>query len=449
MFRKALFILGHEMLKPGFYGIYRTLVKNQWRTREEHRKQQEEQLRRIIIFAYKYTPYYRRLLRELDIRPKDVKKIEDLEKLPILTKEKIKRSWEELKPVNLDEIKYYMKSTGGTTGEPLKYRISKFDLFLSGAILYRGWGYAGYDLGDKVVMFGGRALGITAKAALKQKLDELIRNLKKLSAFDMSENDIKHYVQVLNSFKPKFIYGYPSAIILLANWIEENNLKVHSPLAVFTTSEKLLPNVRKKIQEVFATEVLDGYGADDGGVTAFECLKHEGLHIDTERSVMEVVNEKGEQIDNGWGEILATSLHNYAMPLIRYKTGDLAFILPEEDVCSCGREFRLLREIGGRTVDILVTPEGGYVHGWFFLYIFWEYMKGVKEYQVVQEKIDKIVVKIVPEEGFDESLLKSIENIIHQKSRNWNVEFKIVDKIERTSSGKYKFIINKVLENGK
>jgi phenylacetate-CoA ligase len=132
------------------------------------------------------------------------------------------------------------------------------------------------------------------------------------------------------------------------------------------------------------------------------------------------------------------------MPFIRYDTGDLGYNI--DDVCGCGRGYKLLKELVGRSVDVLVTPEGKNVHGWFFLYIFWEYCKGINEYQVVQEKLDKIVIKIVPEEGFDEKQLDKIREIIKKRSEGWNIEFKFVDAIERTGAGKYKFIINELEE---
>ncbi len=201
-----------------------------------------------------------------------------------------------------------------------------------------------------------------------------------------------------------------------------------------------MPSMRKNIEDTFCCDVYDAYGLNDGGVGAYECKEHTGLHIDTERSIMEVVDNTRSQMEEGIGNILSTSLHNYAMPFIRYDTGDMGHIIGA--VCGCGRGSRLLKEVRGRSVDVLLTPEGKSVHGWFFLYIFWEYCKGIKEYQVVQEKIDKIVVKIVPEDDFDEKQVEMIKEIIKRKSNRWDVEFRFVDKIERTNAGKFKFIIN-------
>ncbi len=442
MFNKQLFIFAHQIGDRNFHPTYKKLVKNQWKSYEELKEEQEKQLKFAINYAYENIPYYHKLFRNLKLNPSDIRKTEDLEKIPVLTTEIIKQNWDDFKPANLNKMKYYENSTGGSTGTPFKYRLSKFDRFLSGALLYRGWGYGGFELGDKMVFLAGASLDVGSKSNLTKKVHEFARNLKKISSFDMGEKEMREYVDIINSLKPKFIRGYASSIFFFTKWIEENNIQIHQPHAVFTTSEKLYPNMREKIESVLNCNVYDGYGLNDGGITAYECPEHCGLHIDTERAVMEVVDGDENQLESGEGKILATSLFNYAMPFIRYDTGDLGTIT--EDVCSCGRGYKLLKELVGRSVDVLVTPEGKNVHGWFFLYIFWEYCKGIKEYQVVQEKLDKINIKIVLEKDFDDKQLDKIKEIIETKSKGWNVEFEFVDEIKRTTAGKYKFIINEL-----
>ncbi|HAU30909.1 MAG TPA: capsular biosynthesis protein [Desulfotomaculum sp.] len=445
MLSKSIFILAHQIGDRNFYPTYKKLVQNQRKSYEELKEEQEKQLRVMINFAYNNVPYYHNLFDDLKLNSDDIKKIRDLKKLPILTKEIIKQNWEDFKPINLNKMKYYEGATGGSTGTPLKYRLLKFDRFLAGALLYRGWGYAGFELGDKMAFLAGASLDVGTKSYLEKRAHEVARNIRKISSFDMGEKEMKQYVGMINSFKPKFLRGYASSIYFFAEWIEENKIDIYQPIAVFTTAEKLYPNMREKIGKVFNCDVYDAYGLNDGGLGAYECSEHSGLHIDTERSIMEVVDKDGNQIKEGEGEILATSLYNYAMPFIRYDTGDLGYII--NDVCGCGRGHRLLKELVGRSVDVLVTPEGKNVHGWFFLFIFWEYCKGIKEYQVVQEKLDKIVIKIVPEEDFDKKQLDKIKEIVKGRSEGWNIEFKFVDKIERTKAGKYKFIINNVSES--
>ena len=314
-------------------------------------------------------------------------------------------------------------------------------VFYRGGILYRGWGYAGYELGDKMVFLAGSSLGVGTTSKLVTKFHETVRNVKKLSSFDMNHENLNKYAEIINSFEPKILTGYASSIYFFANFLDENNISVTSPQGIITTAEKLYPNMKTKIETVFGCDVYDSYGLNDGGVTAFECSEHGYLHIDTERSIMEVVDENNFQIDDGKGSILATSLHNYAMPFIRYDTGDIGHIV--DDVCSCGRNPKLLKEIIGRQQDILQTPDGNFIHGEFFTHIFWE-TDGIKEFQIIQNSLDNIIIRLIPENNFDEKQLEYITKIISKRSNGWNIEFKFVDNIDRSKSGKYKFVINEL-----
>ena len=447
MISRNLFISAHQIGDTQFYPTYKKLVKSQWKSYEELKEEQGKQLKYMIDLAYKNVPYYHKLFDDLKLSPGDVKKVDDLEKLPILTKEIIKQNWDDFKPANLNKLRYYENATGGSTGTPLRYRLSKFDRFLSGALLYRGWGYGGYELGDKMVFLAGASLDVGTKSYLAKRVHEVARNIKKLSSFDMGEKEMRDYVGVVNSFKPKFIRGYASSIYFFAKWIEENNIKTHQPLAVFTTAEKLYPDMRERIGTVFGCDVYDAYGLNDGGLGAYECSEHSGLHIDTERAVMEVVDKNGNQLESGEGEILATSLYNFAMPFIRYDTGDLGHVI--DDVCGCGRGYKLLKEVVGRGQEFLIDPTGRYIHGAAFYNDLMKKIDNVneiEEIQVIQKSPGKIVLKIVSTNTFDESQLCKIREIVRKRFNGLYIEFKFVDAIERTGAGKYKFIINDIGE---
>ncbi|KKG07102.1 capsular biosynthesis protein [Methanosarcina mazei] len=441
MLHPSLFKLAHEVLYPNFHSTYKCIMKSQWQSYEEQKSQQEKKLQNMIRFAYENVPYYHKLFKELNILPGDIRTIEDLEKLPILTKDAIKANFDDFKPANLSSMKYYIKATGGSTGTPFRFRFSKSDRFLSAAILYRGWGYGGYKLGDKMAFLAGSALDVGTGSSVVKKTHEVTRNLKKLSSFDMGIQDMEKYTKIINSFNPRFLRGYASSIDFFAKYVNESNKQMEFD-AVFTTAEKLHPHMKKNIENTFSCDVLDGYGLYDGGVSAFECQEHSGLHMDTERSIMEIVDENGFQIENGVGRIIATSLHNFAMPFIRYDTGDLGNLV--EDICGCGRESKLLKEVIGRQQEMLQTPEGKFVHGAFFNSYMFGKISGVVEFQVIQKSLENIVIKIVADEYFDEKQLDTIRSIIKSKSNRWDVKFKFVDQIERTKAGKYKFIINEV-----
>ncbi|HEC93026.1 MAG TPA: phenylacetate--CoA ligase family protein [Candidatus Atribacteria bacterium] len=445
--RKIIFILSYTMIEPKFYLLYRWLMKNQWKKYEEHKKEQEKYLRNMIQFAYKNVPYYHNLFKKLNLKPQEIKVIEDLEKLPILNKKDIKNNWEDFKPITLGKINYNIQGTAGSTGEPLQYRLERHDRFLGTTLMFRGLTYGGYDLGDKMVYFGGSSLIPTTKSSLIVAIHEIAKNMRFISSFDINDENMKEYIQLFNKFKPKYLRGYTSSIYFLAKWIEENKVFIHSPMCIFTTAERLFSPMREKIKNVFGTDVCDIYGLNDGGISAYEDLEHHGFHIDTERSIMEVVNDHGKQIDRGEGKILATSLHNFAMPFIRYDTGDMGYILSEEDTCPCGRGYRLLKEIIGREQEFLITPEGKHIHGEFISHIFWG-IEGVKEFQIIQEKIDTLSIIIVPEKDFNENQVEKIKKIIAIRSPKWKVEFNIVDKIDKTKSGKYRPVINKLFKKG-
>ncbi|TAJ44250.1 hypothetical protein CUJ86_09530 [Methanofollis fontis] len=129
------------------------------------------------------------------------------------------------------------------------------------------------------------------------------------------------------------------------------------------------------------------------------------------------------------------------MPFIRYDTGDRGIL--GEKTCKCGRNAPLLKKITGRQQEFLETPEGLFIHGEFFSHIFWE-INGVKEFQIIQDKINEIIIYIVPETNFDTNQLKIISKYIQKKSNGWNVEYKIVNKIQKPASGKWKFVIRDI-----
>jgi phenylacetate-CoA ligase len=309
-------------------------------------------------------------------------------------------------------------------------------------LLYRGWGYAGYKIGDKMCLIGGSSLDIGKKSDFKRILDEYLRNIRKFSSFDFDEKNLTKYGKIMETFRPKYLYGYASSIYFFSKWLEIDGISINPLLGVLTTAENLFPHMRRNIESVFRCKVFNAYGLNDGGVSAFECGEHIGLHIDTERSIMEVVDDYGQAIEQGEGQIVATSLFNYAMPFIRYNTGDEGVLLDE--TCPCGRGYPLLKKVLGRQQEILVTPEGKHIHGEYISHIFWG-ISHIREFQVVQKKIDQLTFYIVPEDGFDEKSLDYIRSVISSRSKGWNLDFRFVDKIDRTRGGKYKFIINEVV----
>ncbi len=437
---KAIFNLAHEMQRPGFVLLYQHLMRHQWKSRKELVHEQTKKLRNMIQFCYDYIPYYRKKFKMINLHPGDIKEISDLKKIPTINKKEIISNKENFYPRGL-QIRFDTRTTGGTTGTPLSFRVSQRVRFLSTALRYRSWSAGGYHLGDRILFFAGSSLIPNKSKSLTKLANEMGRNLRSVSSFNISPATLDYCVEQINTWKPLFLRGYPSSIVELANHIDRKNLNLLQLKAIFTTSETLFPHVREKIESIFETKVYDGYGAGDGGLQSFEC-QHKRMHICTERSILEVVDDNNCPTVGEAGRILATDLENYAMPLIRYDLGDDA--VASEDSCTCGRGLPLLDSLIGRTVSIFVTPRGKLIHGWFFLYMFWEFGEIVHDYRVTQINEHDIEILIVPGLDFDSSILTTIEEYIHSNCAEWMVEISLVEEIPKTSSGKKIFIESKV-----
>ncbi|MHA2265622.1 MAG: phenylacetate--CoA ligase family protein [Candidatus Thorarchaeota archaeon] len=397
----------------------------------------------MIRFCYDFIPYYRRKLKMLDLHPIDFQKLSDIEMIPPIDKSEIIENKKWFYPQGFG-AKYDTRSTGGTTGTSLSFRVSHRVRFLSAALIYRSWAAGGYSLGDRMLFFAGSSLVPRQTKTLAKFAIEFGRNIRSVSSFEISASTLGQCLDHLNTWKPPFLRGYPSSIVELARFIDEKGLDPPPLEAIFTTSENLHPPARKKIESVFGPAVYDGYGANDGGAMSFEC-ERKNMHICTERSLLEVVDENDSSIVGEAGRILSTDLENYVMPLIRYDIGDDA--IASERECSCGRGLPLLDSLIGRTVSVFTTPSGKLIHGWFFLYMFWEFGESVRDYKVTQKTVHDIEILIVPGTDFDNSIIDTIRELISKNCREWFVEISLVAEIPKTSSAKKIFIESRIERN--
>ena len=444
MFRKAIFQLSYSLRRPQLIRYYNEFEKTQWLPFEQLRDMQEEQLRNLIAFAYTQVPYYARLFNELGLKPADITGIQDLEKLPILTKQTIKQDWPKFAPRNIGQLRHIVRSTGGSTGTPLTYRMSAEDYERGVALLYRGWGYGGYRLGDSVAVIAGSSLMPTTGSTVRKKVQDYLLNKQSYSSFGMSADTLLRYVHSINRFRPRFIRGYASAIYHFAKFTASSGLELNfQPQAVFSASEKLLDQQRKVIERVLGAKVFDTYGLHDGGVSAYECEAHAGMHVDTERAILEVVDENGEQVFGKPGRILATCLYNYALPFIRYDTGDLGVLA--ESQCPCGRKTPLLEEITGRLTDLL-NLNGRIIGSPVLTVLFGGF--DIEQYQIIQTGHNSIVCKIVRGKTYEKQDEEFIRESFLTHVGSIDIRFEYVDSIVPPGGNKHKFIISAIKGTG-
>lgn len=419
--------------------IWQFLEESQWWSYEEIRKFQDENLRRLIEYAYKYVPYYRRVMEEQDLKPKDIQTTDELTKLPILTKENFRKNWNELISTQANSFKTSIRKTGGSTGDPLRIINNHLNTAWESAAFRRGLGFAGCKLGEPIIKLFGGSLGLVPESLLK-KYKAKLSGVVLLPAFEINQDIIINYVRSIRQSKAKFLRGYASAIYLLAKLMNKDKLNI-SLQAVFPTSETLYDFQREAIEKTFQCEVFNQYGCGECNSIAVECASHNGLHVSDEHVFLESLKGKERVSDGEMGALTLTTLHNYTMPLIRYQNGDVISL--DRTECSCGRGLSRINKIHGRASDFLLAKDGRLISTTFLPWICFHLdLKGIQQFQVIQEVKDIICLKIVKTSEFAEDELRSLFEVFHRYLGDVNIEVEYVDFLPRTSQGKVKFVIS-------
>ena len=419
-----------------------SLQKNQWWSVKRLKRLQRRRLRSILKHAYNSVLYYRRMFRGKNLKPQDFCSVEDLVKLPVVTKDDIRQHFSDFIACNSKRYHPIATATGGSTGDPLRFFIDMGSAGIGAAVLWRGWGYAGYKFGDKMAVLAGLSLVSEKKNPLRTAVKKVTKRMVAFPAINLNKEILDVYAKKMIEFEPKFIRGYPSSIYFFAAFLKEKGIDLIRPRAVLTTAEMLLPHQRKLIEDVFQCDVFDGYGAFDGGTAAFECEGHCGYHMPIGKVVMEFVDDDGNPVAEGEkGRIIATDLFNYAMPFIRYDTGDMGVYSDEE--CSCGRKLPLMKKILGRTTDILRFKNGSVLSGPSLTLIFKDF--DIRQYQVVQTSGVSLVVNIIRGKTYSKNDTEKIYHVLKNAvGDEVTVKFEFVNHIQPTKSGKWKIVIRRV-----
>jgi len=199
-------------------------------------------------------------------------------------------------------------------------------------------------------------------------------------------------VRFINESKPNIVHGMLSNLQLLALAAESAGGFAHQVDFVASKGELLDPATRSRIEEIFGAPMVDYYATEETGIIAWECPSGEGYHVDEDLVYVEVVKENGEAAGPGeLGEIVVTNLYMRAMPIIRYRTGDIGALTNKP--CSCGRGLPLLTQLHGRTIHLIVTPSGTVFHPGKIMEIL-EHAPGVDHYRVIQEAEDRLSIKV-------------------------------------------------------
>lgn len=427
------------------FKLYWFLNKSRFYSYQQLVAHQNEKLRSIIQHAYQHVPYYRRLFDEHGIKPGDIRTVNDLPAIPVLTKEIIRERYDELIADNADQFAPYKNMTSGSTGSPLKFLQDKNVSIARFTFFWRIWKMAGYKPYMKWAQVDG--MHIESKENL-WKYNRALNSLQ-ISSYYMHRRNLKQVLDKLSEFKPKIIRGYPRAIFMLSQFINSTSYKIdYQVKSVITYSENLLPEYRSAIEKAFKCKVFDVFSQWESVCLISECEQGQ-LHQHMEFSAMEVLDKNNKPVNrNEEGEITATSFYNHSMPFIRYKTGDLATL--GGGSCKCGMDHMVIENIFGRKKDALFDTEGnlitfqGVEMSSLKLY---DKIEGLLQTQIVQDSTDKVKIYIILKHS---SNAESIEKVFSESIRSrlgddMNVDFIHTDRIYKYKNGKAPFVINNLL----
>ncbi|WP_223546399.1 phenylacetate--CoA ligase family protein [Priestia aryabhattai] len=420
---------------------YNYLEKSQYYSEEKNKQKQLKMLQDLIKHSYETVPYYRKLFNELQLKPKDIKSLEDIKKIPYLTKEIIRDNYNELLSNQYSKDCLRTVRTGGSTGEPLSFYVEDYkDRAIEWAYVSHLWSRVGYNVRkvNKRVILMGEQIN---SGLFHYKNRDLI-----MSSFKLTEHNIPEYLKEIEKYNPDFIHCYPSSIFIIAKFIIENRYTINlkNLKAILCVSENLSEMQREAIYEAFNKRVYSFYGHSEHACIAGECEKSELYHIEPFYGYTELINDGKEVKQEGeLGEIVSTSFLNYAMPFIRYRTGDIAINTNKK--CDCGREYKIIKKIEGREQEFIVTKSGNKV----MLTGSYKILHGLNNKifagQFYQDTEGILILKIVPRNIYQAEDADYIYKEFREKFGN-EIKLKVekVASIERTNSGKFKFLIQKL-----
>ncbi|MCP4266707.1 MAG: phenylacetate--CoA ligase family protein [Candidatus Brocadiaceae bacterium] len=431
-----------ERFGQKFHDLLKYWHETEWFSYSDLIELQNEKLRDLIKHAYETVPYYHRIMSDRKLSPDDFRTVQDLYKLPVLSRDDVRLNLEDLISTKYNKNELRHGHTSGTTGSPLHFFWDKYSCLVNNVVDWRQKNWAGLKYGDKHAVILGRTIVPASQGKPPFWRMNYLHNQLWFSAFHMTDENLEFYINKLEQFNPVIIEGYPSTMFILARYLASHN-KTLSLKAVLTSSETLHEAQREIIEKVFCCRVFDFYGLAERTIFTTECDKHSGHHINMEYGILELLNNSDEPVGNNkMGKMVGTSLHNYGMPFIRYASNDISSILSGN--CSCGRKFPLMSDVTTKAEDIIITPSGQFISPSILTHSF-KPLNGIESSQIIQENINNIIIKIVCTPEYTKENTNLLINAMKKKlGEEMNIKIQFVGSIPRTSSGKFRWVISKV-----
>jgi phenylacetate-CoA ligase len=442
IFRDVLFPFYEERIKRRHTHAYlQEYERSQWFDGAGLEHLRLAKLNRLIAHCWENVAFLAAHWRAAGLAPAPLSSVAELSSYPVIDKSLITANFEQMRATGFNGRRL-MKTTGGSTGDPMKFEYSEESYARRTAVMWRSYRWAGADLGRRTAYVWGAGAPRAGWRGIKDRVYHGAFNRLFLNSFDMSDSNLGGYIADLNAFRPRVIVGYVAPLVLLARWIVEQRAEVRAPQTILTGAEPLTAVDRALIEQAFRAPVYNTYGCREFMLLASECGERNGLHVSADHLIVETVDASGRTVIGESGDVCVTDLHNYAMPFVRYRNGDRA--TTSARACPCGRGLPLFESVDGRILDVIVTPDGGHVPGEFFVYVMLDFPH-VRRYQVVQHARDDVEMVIVPRERLtDFERLKMRKKMAERLGGAVNIRISEVEDIPVNASGKRRVTVSKI-----
>jgi phenylacetate-CoA ligase len=426
------------------YYLVSGLQRLHW-SRRKLKKYQDRRIRAIVRHAYDFVPFYREKFRIYGVSICDIKTVEDLSKLPLLTKDDLKGV-----PVsnlvaegqNISSLKQLR--TSGSTGRPFRIFINSREDDWRKAIYLRA-----------NISCGQRPKDSWAFVTAPRHFGDIANIQRRIGIFEQKLISVfahpSYQLQLLREIDPDILDGYSGALFLIAKEAEKLEASNIHPKIMFGSSDSIDPAQRKFMENIFACKYLDQYGCSEVNRIAWQCPEQLGYHMDVDSVITQIVDEEGFEVSKGEeGEVVLTSLYNFTMPLIRYSLGDIGRL--SEDTCSCWRSFPLMKSIEGRRDSFIKMPGGELVSPRVLtvgVSAFRFYSK-IDQFRIVQKRPDffevslKVDDKQINRELLAEELDIHLRTLLEAEEKGVVFNVKFVDSIPLSETGRLGAVFSEV-----
>lgn len=441
-----LFGATHWMMTKGVGEQLADLKESQWLTPAAMRELQEHKLRRLVRHAYTHVAYYRDRMREMGITPDDINGLDDLAKLPFLTKNDVRKHlYFDIMSDNHDKAEVLKVTTSGSTGEPFVCFVDRAQLEFRWAATLRSMEWTGWQFGDRQVRLWHQTLGMSKTQVIREVADAVLSRRKFIPAYEMSDDNLRQFVAAIETFQPVLLDGYAESFNFLATYLKEHGRMKIQPKGIISSAQTLPEGSRKIIEEAFGCKVFDKYGSREFSGIAYECEAHSGHHVVGEGYIVEVLKDGRPAQPGEIGEVVITDLNNHCLPFIRYRIGDLAEAVDSSQPCACGRGLPLIGKIEGRVQSIIIGYKGQYIPGTFFAHVLKDYDHAIRQFQIVQNERGAITFNVVKGKRYSDETMAEVLKVLHQfLGEEMKIAVEFQENIDMVRTGKRLATVSKL-----